>query len=416
MKLHLATAIVVLAIPVIEGAIIEGVFDIQDEIQDVYKVSPSFESVPESAFNSFFTRKLQTITDECTDASQSTLNADPVFNETSAANIFSCPTSRRGWVDENGAIVQVSDYRTCDQSELRAFCEANYALLELPDHKVQCEPSEEDERFVYLDAYLYDQVGCIAKDESCPSDFAAVTAEDIVNLYNLTSCTVEFLEEGHQPPQEPDDLEYDNLSQECVDELDIIFSDLEYRNASDSLEFGDCEPFDNYMSGNDSVVLVDYNACGVISDFTDLVDDSFEAQTQQITFTNFKMTCPGNLFYYFYSLWDLVGLSCPSDPADWTGRDFSAIVPGSQICVIEALEEGDEPPPKPSIEPPVVTIIPPATEAPVPLATEAPVPPATEAPDPPATEAPSAASELCLTWTIALLPAAATMLALLLMG
>jgi hypothetical protein len=399
MKLVLATATAVLAIPIIEGFNIGSVMD----IDNVYKQSPSFVSVPESASKSFFRRELQMLTDECEEETKITVLADSVYNETVDANEFACPDSSVGWLDASGVVNQISDFRTCDQSELKAYCEAaNYQMIEVPDHNLKCEENALNDRPYAYDFYFYDQILCLAK-ESCPSDATGWTPQDILKLYKGADlCSAEFLEEGHQPPQEPDlPVDLDNISQECVDEVELIFDSAEYKNASDidGEDVGeDCELcYDRYMSGSDSITLCDYNACGKqVSEFYSAMD---ALGYQAVTFTNMKVTCPGNIFIYLYSTMHVTGPSCPSDASEYTGKDLLAIVGGFDSCVAEALEEGDEPPPPPSTEPP-------AEPSPT---TDAPVPPAAEASS-------GAASERCPTWAIALLPAVATTLASFLVG
>jgi hypothetical protein len=386
-----ATATAVLAIPtIIEGFNIGSVMD----IDNVYKQSPSFVSVPESASKSFFRRELQMlVTDECVEETKITLLADSVYNETSDANLFECPTSRYAWLDASGIVNQISDFRTCDQSELKAYCEeANYQVIELPDYKIKCEENSIVDAPYAYDFYLYDQVGCVAK-ESCPSDATGWTPQDVLKFSeDLNACTVEFLEEGHQPPQEPV-LEFDNISQECKDEVDLILDTAEYRNASD-IDEEDCELCsDPYVSGNDTIILCDFNACGMqISEFSRAMDT---LGYQTVTITNLKVTCPGNIVFYMYSTVNVISPSCPSDASVYTGNDWLALQGGQlDSCEARALEEGDEPPPPPSTEPP---------------AEPSPVPPAAEASS-------GAASERCPTLAIALLPAVATTLASFLVG
>merc|ERR1711923_704190 len=54
--------------------------------------------------------------------------------------------------------------------------------------------------------------------------------------------------------------------------------------------------------------------------------------------------------FYFLSMWDFAGPSCPSDAADWTPKDVQAVLDGFQNCVIKPLEEGDVVPPPPPKE------------------------------------------------------------------
>jgi len=152
--------------------------------------------------------------------------------------------------------------------------------------------------------------------------------------------------------------------------------DAKFLNASNAMAksvFENCQSQTNpYKVGDNTFVVMDFNACGNQSEHNDFLD-AF-SYIQPIVFTNRKITCPGNFFFYLISRWVYVGKSCPSNPGDWTGNDMSSTFIGGEVCNIEPLEEGDEPPSPP-------------------------------------TEAPSAAaSEPLLTKTIALLPAVAAMM------
>jgi len=313
---------------------------------------------------------------------------DLVYIETEDANTFACPDSQQGWLTADAGFISVIDYRNCDQSQFRAYCQANYQVIDLPDHNLKC-PRQEDPPYPY-DNYYYDDFDCVARDPSCPSDSVGLTDQDLLTITNSSECTVEYLEEGHQPPQKPEPKESDNLSEECLDEMAMRAEDAKFLNASNAMAksvFENCESqINRYTVDDNNFIVYDFNACANQSEHNDFLD-AF-SYLQPIVFTNRKITCPGNFFFYVYSLWDYVGKSCPSDPGDWTGNDVSSTANGLESCTIEPLEEGDEPPSPP-------TDAPNDKDSPV----EAPV------------EAPSAAaSEPLLTKTIALLPAVAAMM------
>jgi len=351
---------------------------------------PEFKSVSTSFFGRELRRELQIISEECVNKTETQLLEDSVYNETRDANAFACPTFLQAsvtWVDADGVVNAVRDYRNCDQSELRAYCQANYQWIDVPDHKIKCPAGEESYQ---REIYYYDQFVCLVRDPSCPSDSVGLTDQDLLTITNSSECTVEYLEEGHQPPQKPEPKESDNLSEECLDEMAMRAEDAKFLNASNAMAksvFENCESqINRYTVDDNNFIVYDFNACANQSEYNDFLD-AF-SYLQPIVFTNRKITCPGNFFFYVISRWDYVGKSCPSDPGDWTGNDMSSTANGLESCTIEPLEEGDEPPSPP-------TDAPNDKDSPV----EAPV------------EAPSAAaSEPLLTKTIALLPAVAAMM------
>ena len=395
--------------------------------------SPEFKSVSTSFFGREFRRELQLASfGECEEKTEAQVLQDAVYNETRDANRAACPTSRDGWLTEDGNLVkQYGDYRNCNQSEIIAYCQANYRLINLPDYNVYC-PKLGDSPLQY-DIYYYDTYRCLARDPSCPSDSVALTEQDIASMWNSdinegVNCTVKFLEEGHQPPQNTiESKEPDNLSEECVNEIAMMFDDAEFSTAMVEADvfMEPCKSGLNaeYSVGDDTFVVYNFSACGEQSDYNSYFDDV--SYIQPLYFTNRKISCVnGNFYIYFYSLWEWAGKSCPSDQGDWTNNDMMSIFPGLEACEFEILEEGDVPPPPPT----EAATVPPKTEdspteaATVPPKTEdsptvleegdVPPPPPTEAaPVPPKTEEAqsAAASEPLLTKTIALLPAVAAM-------
>jgi len=325
------------------------------QLQHLYEVSlPSFvnaaktESTVADASKSIIGhRSLQILTEECKNESIKTLLADSVYNNTKDANQYSCPTAPLAWLDPSGLVYNVMDYRDCDQSKLKAYCEENYQWIQIPDHKIFCPANGEDPPFD-LEAYFYDEVFCMAKGESCPSDSVGMTKEDFFFRFlgstDYSQCTIEFLEEGHQPPQEPEpeELEYDNVSQECLDEIDILYNDVDLQNASQAFN-EECSCNDPAFSGNDTIFVLDHAACDkeLISEYRATLKD---LDVQPMEFTNWKATCPGNILAYVKSLWDYVGPSCPSNSADYTARDIHAIFVGFDHCTFERIEDGDVPP------------------------------------------------------------------------
>jgi len=318
-------------------------------------------------------RELRPLSEECKNITKAQKLEDPVYNETVKANTFACPDSQQGWLNADAVVNQVRDWRNCNQSEFRAYCQANYQVIDLPDHNLKC-PRQEDPPYPY-DNYYYDDFDCVARDPSCPSDSDVLTEQDVLSFYTATTrlinCTVEFLEEGHQPPPKPEAIESDNLSEECLDEIAMMFADAEFRNASNTFnevtsEIETCKlAVGPYSVGNDTFTVINYSACVEQSDYNDFFDAI--SYIQLIDFTNRKIICPGNNFFYMYSYWDAAGKSCPPDQGDYTGNDMQSIMQGFENCVIETLEEGDEPPSPPTDAP---TPVPPTTED---SPTEAPV-------------------------------------------
>jgi len=350
-------------------------------IQDVFDIhlhhnansSSESKSVSTSFIGRELRRELQPISEECQDITEAQLLEDLVYIETEDANTFACPDSQQGWLTADAGFISVIDYRNCDQSQFRAYCQANYQVIDLPDHFLTC-PQQEGLPFQQIDIYRYDAFVCLARDLSCTSDSDVLTEQDINDSIGLINCTVEFLEEGHQPPQKPPgDIESDNLSEECLDEIAMIFDDDEFQNAFDTydevISETDCElSVGPYFVGNDTFLVFNSSACGELLDyngFFDAVDAVSDAQL--FDFTNRKVICPGNLFFYLYSIYEYTGKSCPSDQGDYTGNDMQFIFLGFENCVIETLEEGDEPP-SPLTDAP--TPVPSTTEDPP---TEAPV-------------------------------------------
>jgi len=411
MKFALATAAVVMgqSIPVAHSrelfkSVLEtGIF------QDVYEESPSGIPVPES--KSLSRRAQQTISEECIDEIDMR-REDIIFNTTNDAMFANCATNK-GWINENATFTSVGDFRTCDTTEMRAFCDANYQTVEFPDLRFTCELEDIG---LNQEVYIYDFIACSGK--SCPSDPVDWLIEDYLKILTVNSsqCTVEVLEEGEEPPQQPSYYE-GTLSQECTDEIDILFEDAGYKNATGLV---DC-PAEVYRSDNDTVTIAirDFTTCDLsnLKGFCDANYQSIEFQG------NMKATCPGNVILYAYGLFDCVGTSCPSNPADWLISDMSYLFSDSRACDFEFLEEGEEPPPRPNDPSGEPSPVPPPTDDP---STASPVTPPTDDPStaspvPPPTDDPStaspvppptdAASGLWLPWTITLLPVVATTLA-----
>jgi len=160
---------------------------------------PEFKSVSTSFFGRELRRELQ-ISEECEKKSDTQLLEDSAFIEIRDALQLACPG--KNGQDTDGVITAVVDFRNCDTSELRAYCQADYQLIDLPDHIIKC-PAGGD--LVYeFDAYIYGAFQCVVRDPSCPSDFVGYTDQDLLVGYEdviRSECTVEYLEEGHQPPQ-----------------------------------------------------------------------------------------------------------------------------------------------------------------------------------------------------------------------
>jgi hypothetical protein len=413
------TAIVsAITIPVVHAhaGLIQNVFG--SHLHHNANPSPEFKSVSPSIFGRGLRRELQLDSfGECVNKRTAQLLQDPVFNETRDANENACSAAFQGWLTEDGITVQQNrDWRNCDQSEFIAYCQANYQLINLPDYNVKCAKRGDDPNRPWsYDEYCYDQKWCLARDPSCPSDSVALTEQDIASMWNSdlmdgVNCTVEFLEEGHQPPPKPAPKVPDNLSEECLNENAMMFEDAAWRNANDkaleAIENCTSFPEPRYVVGDDTITVVDMGACAEQSDHHAYYDAI--SYLQPINFKNRKIICPGRNILYFYNVYDTVGKSCPSDQGDWTANDLNFIFQGFEACDIEIFEEGDVPPRPPTDEEGDMQPPPPTEDSP----TEAtPVPPKTE--DTP-TEAPveaqsAAASEPLLTKTIALLSAVAAM-------
>jgi hypothetical protein len=325
MKLALATAAVVMgqSIPVAHSremfkSALETVI-----VQDVY------EDVPES--KSISRRAQENVSEECIDEMITISEEDAMFDATADAMLANCDTVN-GWINKNSTFTRVMDFRTCDTTGMRAFCDANYQTIELPDFHVFCEP---DDVGFSIDAYYYGFSTCFGK--SCPSDPVDWSIEDYyaMGLFNTSECTFEFSEEGEEPPQQP--IYYEGtLLQECTDEIDIMNDDVGFKTASSNNS--DC--LEVYRSGNDTIAILDHATCdwSKTKAFCD-------ANYQTIEFPNIKGTCPGNVVLYASGWSECAGTSCPSNPADWSASDISYLFIDSRACDWEFLEEGEEPPP-----------------------------------------------------------------------
>jgi len=404
MKLILATAVVVMgqSIPVLAHS--RGLFKSALEtviFPDIYEKSPSSIRVPES--ESLFRRAQQTLSQECTDEIDMRV-FDDVYNATRDASYQSCAGANQGWLNENGTVINVADFRSCDTSEYKAFCDANYQSLEYLDFKLTC--VETAGFFLYpTEAYIYDVITCSGK--SCPSDPVDWSLEDYFAFYpfNSSVCTAEFLQEGEEPPQEPVRLAA-TLSQECTDEIDIAYDDAMLKNVTDNISDECQNQIKRYKSGNNSIVVYDNRDCD-ISKLTTFCD----AKYQSIDAPNVKFTCPNNNLFYFFPVIDCVGTSCPSDPAAWLIPDVQYLFAGFESCDMEILEEGEDPPPPPNDPTDAQSTAPFAAPSAVPFAAPSAAPSAAPyaAPFAAPSAAPFAASGH--PWTITLFTTIATTLA-----
>ncbi len=303
-----------------------------------------------------------TLSQECIDGTKNIRFEDIRYNTTVAPLESSCPMRDARDDNQDGTIAIVLDYGDCDDSEFLAFCDANYQTLKFPNVKVSCEPNFDDLNPAALVIYSVDVFDCV--DPSCPSE---LSPEDVLKFLflndNSTGCIAEFLEEGEEPQVEvPDAIVPDNLSEECMVQIDVVStlfaSDEEYIKLISSRP--DCarEAKHEWMSGNDTIIVFDDTHCEEGKEYSSKANAYCDAHPnyQHLFFGTMKATCPGlsgiggagTLFIYYTQFDKCVGMSCPANPADWSILDMIYTDnPGTieTSCELELIAEEDVPEP-----------------------------------------------------------------------